>query len=71
MESERCWRCGKKLICQSNFMLSEWDGIDAEPDDDAIVTIYSCPFCGAEYTVTDTPRNQMEYYPYFKNRNDI
>lgn len=52
-------------------MVSDWEGIEMNEDDDAMITNYTCPFCGVEYTVTDTPRNQMKNYPYFKNRNNI
>ena len=68
---EKCWRCGKELICHGNFMISDWEGIDMNEDDDAMITDYYCPFCGMEYSITDTPRNQMKNYPYFKNRNNI
>jgi hypothetical protein len=57
---EKCWRCGKELICHGNFMISDWEGIDMNEDDDAMITDYYCPFCGMEYSITDTPRNQMK-----------
>lgn len=52
-------------------MVSELEGVEMNEDDDTIVTEYSCPFCGLEFSITDTPISQMKNYPYFKNRNDI
>ena len=71
-DAEKCWRCGSDLICMANFMLSEIEGDDTlSDDDDAMTTDYSCPFCGARYTVIDTPENEKKNYPYFKNINNL
>ena len=68
---EKCWRCGKELICSGNFMLRDWEGENMDENDDAMITDYTCPYCGASYSVTDTPNNEKKNYPYFKNRNNI
>ena len=39
-------------------------------DDDAMITDYYCPFCGAEYSVTDTPKNQEKNYAYFNMKDE-
>ncbi len=67
---EKCWRCGKELICQGDFMISDWEGIDMDDDDDAMITDYYCPFCGIEYSVTDTPKNQEKNYAYFNMKDE-
>jgi len=64
---ERCWRCGKKLICSGNFMISDWEGVEMNDDDDAMITDYICPHCGAEYSITDVPESMKKNYPYWKN----
>ena len=52
-------------------MLSDFSDEPLEDDDDSLATHYYCPYCGADYVVTDTPNSEKENYPYFKNRNDI
>jgi len=64
---EKCWRCGHELICSSNFMLSDWGYDSLDEDDDALITEYSCPNCGAQYSVIDTPENEKKNYPYWGN----
>lgn len=47
-------------------MISDWEGIEMDENDDAVITDYYCPYCGMEYSITDTPKNQMNNYQYFK-----
>jgi len=47
-------------------MASECGFSDSEEEDrDAIVTDYSCPYCGAYYQVVDTPESEKEHYKYW------
>lgn len=48
-------------------MLSDLEVVDSQ-EDDAIITYMSCPFCGAQYEVTDTPESERQNYPYW-NKN--
>lgn len=64
---DECMRCGHKIILESNFMLSEINGEDLSEEEDAIVTFAHCPFCGAMYTLTDTPISERHSYPYWRN----
>lgn len=68
---EKCWRCGHDLICSGNFMISDMEIDSLDENDDAIITDYLCPNCGAQYTVTDTPENDKQYYPYWKDENNL
>ena len=63
---ERCMRCNHELIIGGNFMLSEVVGEELAEDDDAMVTNCSCPYCGAQYEIYDTPENEKKNYPYWK-----
>lgn len=31
--------------------------------------LMTCPYCGASYEVYDTPEEEQENYPYFKEEN--
>ena len=62
-------RCGHDLIIGGNFMLSDWlDNLTN--NEDAMVTNYHCPHCGASYEITDTPECEKENYPYWNEENE-
>ena len=61
---DRCIRCGHDLIIGSNFMRSDLEG-DIDPDDDAMITYATCPYCGAQYELTDVSENEKKDYPYW------
>lgn len=50
----------------SDMGIEEWN-----EDDDAIITNYVCPNCGAQYEVTDTPENEKIHYPYWNDENKL
>lgn len=49
-------------------MESDIDGSELEEDEDAMITEFSCPYCGASYTVRDTPKSEMKNYKYFNKK---
>jgi len=67
--AEKCWLCGKELICSGNLMISDLEGIDMKEDDDAMITDYVCPNCGTEYSITEPSENIKKHYPYWKENN--
>jgi hypothetical protein len=36
-------------------------------DEDFMVTLMSCPYCGASYEIHDTPLSETHNYPYFND----
>lgn len=64
---EKCMRCGHDLIIGGNFMLSEINEEELSEEDDTMVTTASCPYCGANYDLYDTPLSERNNYPYWNN----
>ena len=62
---EKCMRCQHDLILESNFMLSDINGEELMEDEDTMVTYAHCPYCGARYELTDTPKVERNKYPYW------
>ena len=46
-----CFRCGAELAWQNDEMLCDVSSFH-EDDDEAVVSFYHCPKCGASYTLT-------------------
>ena len=46
-------------------MLSDIDGEELMEDEDTMVTYAHCPYCGARYELTDTPKVERNKYPYW------
>jgi len=57
-----CFNCGHQLIWQSDFMLSELDGIDYDEDDDRVVNILYCPNCHSDVWVMHPSENMTKEY---------
>lgn len=54
MKKYYCFACGGELIWNADFMRSELEPIENE-DKDSVVNILTCPDCGAEVRVYQTP----------------
>lgn len=63
----KCMRCHHELIISGNAMLSDLELADSQ-EDDAIITYMSCPFCGTQYEITDTPESERQKYPYWNKK---
>ena len=48
---EICWQCGTKVIWNNDFMRSELGELCQGDSEDKVVSIYTCPKCGATYQV--------------------
>ena len=49
---KRCWSCGREVIWQNDFMQSELGMVCMGDSSDKVVSFYTCPHCGYEYTMT-------------------
>ena len=63
---EKCFRCGRDLIIEGNFMLNDLYLGELSEEEDAMVTTAHCPYCGASYELTDTPEIEKINYPYWR-----
>jgi len=54
----KCFFCGHDLIWGNDWSLSDVEGTEYSEEEDGVVSSYTCPECGAEYTVTQ--RNHRE-----------
>lgn len=61
---QTCFYCGHELIWGGNNSRDEM----AIDDKEGIVDNLSCPHCGAFYEAYQTPFEDEEHYPYFKDR---
>lgn len=71
MDKYRCFRCKHELCIDDNWMGSDLALVPDEKalsDEDSMVTLMSCPYCGASYEVYDTPLSEIDNYPYFNNK---
>lgn len=48
----KCFFCGHELLWNNDWSLSDVEGTEDNGEGDGVVTSYTCPECGAEYTVT-------------------
>ena len=48
----KCFYCDHELIWGNDWNLSDVEGEELPDGEDGIVISYTCPECGAEYTVT-------------------
>ena len=48
----KCFFCGHELLWNNDWNLSDVEGTEDNGEGDGVVTSYTCPECGAEYTVT-------------------
>ena len=62
-----CFRCGAEVIWQGDSMLSDVSPFH-ENDDEAIVSSYHCPNCGADYEVYDCPKEERSKYNHWKEK---
>lgn len=72
MDKYRCFRCKHELCIDDNWMGSDLALVPDEKsltDEDFMVTLMSCPHCGASYEVYDTPLSEIHNYPYFNEEN--
>ena len=71
MDKYRCFKCKHELCIDDNWMGSDLALVPdkkALSDEDFMVTLMSCPYCGASYEVYDTPLSEIDNYPYFNNK---
>lgn len=57
-----CFNCGSEAIWQSDWMLSELEGIDYEEDDDRVVNLLYCPNCHADIYCVHPSNNMLKEY---------
>lgn len=68
MEKYLCFRCKHELVINDNWMGSDLALVPDEKalsDEDFMITMLSCPHCGASYEIHDTPLSEANNYPYF------
>lgn len=58
-----CYTCGHELIWDNSFTRGD---IGLE-EDNSIVDLYSCPYCGASYEIYECPTEERDNYEYYKN----
>lgn len=64
-----CPRCGHEMIWNTQEMFDENDELPDE--DNYIITIYSCPYCGLELQIHDKPvESEREGYPYWNENQE-
>ena len=66
----KCFICGHPLIWGSDIMQSDLDGSDLTDDENSVVSIYSCPYCGASYSITIPSPSEQKNIPYYQNNNN-
>lgn len=64
-----CFRCGAELAWQNDEMLCDVSSFH-EDDDEAVVSFYHCPKCGASYEIADCPKEERPNYEYWKKQNE-
>ena len=64
----KCFKCNHELIITGNSMLSDYYECDTE-DDDTLISYMTCPNCGMQYEVTDTPKSEEKDFPYYSETN--
>lgn len=61
-----CMVCGHGLAWQNDFMASEVGLTESEdPQDDCIISLWSCGRCGTEYEIRYPSENEKKNYEYY------
>jgi ribosomal protein S27AE len=63
-----CPQCGTNTVWQDSFMRSDIQ--DGVADDDSIVSIVSCPYCGASVEIIEPKLTEYKDYLAFQEKED-
>lgn len=64
MKKYKCFQCDHEPIIDGNWMGGDLGDVDE--DDDFLVTMMSCPYCGSSYEVAECPESEKPSYPYYQ-----
>lgn len=70
MDKYLCFRCNHELVTDSQWMGSDVAAVPEDKacsDEDFIITLMHCPYCGMSYELADVPPIEEYEYPYFNN----